>query len=78
MLSDINIFESLKNNEISISVSFYKNGNELCMYTQEMPLLQSGSATNLYSDRLKLTMGASHNSNKQTIGQEKVHIQKHK
>lgn len=57
MLSDINILEILKNNEISISVSFYKNGNEFRMYNQEMPLLQSGSATNLYSDRLKLTMG---------------------
>lgn len=57
MLSKQRIVSILKNREIDITVSFYKKADQLLLYETETPLLESASASNLYSDRLKLTMG---------------------
>lgn len=57
MLSEQKIKTILTNKEIEITVSFYTKDAELLLYETEIPLLDSASAANLYSDRLKLTMG---------------------
>lgn len=58
MLSNQKIKELLTDNAIEITVSFYKNdNNEIVLYNPEKPLLDSASKNNLYSDRLKLSMG---------------------
>ena len=57
MLSNQSIRNILINKEIEITVSFYQKESKCILYDMERPLLESDSADNLYSDRLKLTMG---------------------
>ena len=57
MLNNRKIEELIKKNEISISVSFEKIDEKIRYYQKEKDILSSTLKNNLYSDRLKLTMG---------------------
>ena len=57
MLSDVRIKKAINSKEIQIWVSFGQKNGALTMYTQEQNILSSSLKNNLYSDRLKLTMG---------------------
>lgn len=57
MLSDVRLNKALNDNEIQITVSFKKEDGKLIFLQQEQPILLSSLKSNLYSDRLKLTMG---------------------
>ena len=57
MLSRETIKGAIAKKEIEITVSFYRDGDNLKKYDNETPLLSSELASNLYSDRLKITLG---------------------
>ena len=57
MLSNIRIIKAINDKEIEISVAFGLNDGRLDLYNSEQDLLNSSLKENLYSDRLKLTMG---------------------
>lgn len=57
MLSEKKIKQLLEDKSIQINVSFEWNGDELIFHKQPLALLSSPEVDNLYSDRLKLTMG---------------------
>lgn len=57
MLSDERIKEAITLSEIQVKVTFGWEENEFVQYEEEKSLLSSPFAKNLYSDRLKLTMG---------------------
>lgn len=57
MLSGKSIKELIEKKEIKISVFFEKENDVIEKLTSEKPLLSSSLKNNLYSDRLKLTMG---------------------
>lgn len=58
MLSGDRIKTILSLGEIEISVSFYKENDEIKIFDkEEKPLLEYQNANQLYSDRVKLTMG---------------------
>lgn len=57
MLSDKKIEQALKNGEIEITVSFERKNEKTSMFKEEKAILQSNAFGNIYSDRLKLSMG---------------------
>lgn len=57
MLSHVKILKAIENGDIEIFVSFYYKDGKLTPYENEQKLLFSQLKDNLYSDRLKLTMG---------------------
>lgn len=57
MLSNERIIKAINDKEIEISVSFYLKDGVPTLYETEQNLLTSSLKDNLYSDRLKLTMG---------------------
>lgn len=57
MLSREKIIKAINDKEIEISISFSFKGGALTQYDTEQDFLASPLAENLYSDRLKLTMG---------------------
>ena len=57
MLSNEKIKKAISTNEIEITIFFGKKDGNLVEYTEEKNLLLSPLKNNLYSDRLKLTMG---------------------
>lgn len=57
MLNQEKIVEAIKNGEVDISISFSYDTDKLVFYENEQKLLESSLKDNLYSDRLKLTMG---------------------
>lgn len=57
MLSNERIVRAINDKEIEISVAFFLKGGVPILYEAEQNLLSSSSKDNLYSDRLKLTMG---------------------
>lgn len=57
MLSQDKIIEAICSDEIEISISFCYDEGKLVFYESEQKLLSSPLKDNLYSDRLKLTMG---------------------
>jgi len=57
MLSQEKIIEAINSDEIEISISFCYDAEKLVFCEGEQKLLESPLKDNLYSDRLKLTMG---------------------
>lgn len=57
MLSNEKVKEAISTNEIEITISFGIEDGNIVEYTEEKNLLLSPLHSNLYSDRLKLTMG---------------------
>lgn len=57
MLSDVKIKKIITSSEIKVTVAFGWEKDKLVEYPKEKPLFSSPSSKNLYSDRLKLTMG---------------------
>ena len=57
MLSDVKIKKIITSSEIKVTVAFGWEKDKLVEYQKEKPLFSSPSSKNLYSDRLKLTMG---------------------
>lgn len=57
MLSQEKIIEAINSNEIEISISFCYDKGKFVFCENEQKLLESPLKDNLYSDRLKLTMG---------------------
>lgn len=57
MLSQDKIIEVIRTGEIEITISFYYDKGELIFCQEEQDLIESPLKDNLYSDRLKLTMG---------------------
>lgn len=57
MLNDEKIKRAINDKEIEVFVSFKWENGELIEYTEEPSILSTVMKSNLYSDRLKLTMG---------------------
>lgn len=57
MLSGEEIKNAVMQRAIEITVSFHQEGAELKEYNEEISILESSLINNIYSDRLKLTMG---------------------
>lgn len=57
MLSDERIRKAITSSEIQVKVTFGWEKDKFVQYSKEKSLFSSSSAKNLYSDRLKLTMG---------------------
>lgn len=57
MLSNENIKKAIQQGKIGITVSFGKKDGKIVLLEQEKDLLHSEFEKNLYSDRLKLTLG---------------------
>ena len=57
MLSNKTITNALNNKEINITISFSLQNGVPTLYESEQDILSSPLKNNLYSDRLKLTMG---------------------
>ncbi len=57
MLNYQEILNAIQNKEIEITVSYGSKNGVPFQYDTERPLLRSEAAENLYSDRLKITMG---------------------
>lgn len=57
MLSDEDIKKAIQQGKIEVAVSFGKKDGKIVLFEQEKELLYSELAENLYSDRLKLTLG---------------------
>ena len=57
MINCKQVMDAIEEGKIEIYVSFYMKDNVLKLYEPELALLSSSLKGNLYSDRLKLTMG---------------------
>ena len=57
MLSNEKIIKAIRDKEIEISVAWKFENGKIDLYKTEQNLLDSPMKDNLYSDRIKLTMG---------------------
>ena len=57
MLSDKKIKDAIKNKEIEILISFIKKNGVPTLLDKEKNILDTDMKNQIYSDRLKLTMG---------------------
>ena len=57
MLNNDEIIDAIKKKEIEITISFELNDNNICKLNEEKSIISTSLSNNIYSDRLKLTMG---------------------